>query len=491
MEKRIKLISVLTILASVAVIAVQTYWLLNQYLYSLQQLENELFTKTLTVAEADRKLRDELRNKTISTITTTNLKIEQSRDSVPATKLGWRFDTYIIKGGEATDAPAVIRHDSLYIDSLYKSGKEIIKNQFAIDAPNHKLDVYDALDRFFIHEKCPFTTERFDSLLCINGLTPALIQIETTDSMVWNPDRINHTSIFYPTLEVTYPFNILQKQQFRVLYRLSILTIFEKILLSFICSVIFSFLLIFCMIYQINTIFRQQRIEELRKNFTHTMIHELKRPITALKLCVSFMKNDKMMQDKEMKEEILLNSHNELDNLSSYFSKLRDVTVDDLENIPLNLSTFNLKGLVEHCIEKQTLPSDRIIDIKIVFEDDAFEITADKMHIGNIFCNLLENAVKYSEGQTVIRIECRSVDDKYRLEVSDNGLGISEAECNYVFDKFFRSADVAGKDIPGIGLGLSYVKLLVIAHKGNISLQSTLGKGSKFVIEIPKNKLIT
>jgi two-component system phosphate regulon sensor histidine kinase PhoR len=490
MNRRIKVIFVLTILASVAVIAAQTYWLFNQYLYSLQQLETELFTKTLHVAEADRKFRDELKNKKLNIISRTkmNMNVKDSTESLSKLQTYWQFEVYISNNEDADpDAPVPVQYDSLYIDSLYKSGAEIKKYQFEIKSSDRKQDVYDALDRFLVNEKCPFTVARFDSLLRTSGLTPETIQIETTGSAVWEPGRINHTSVFRPTLEVTYPFDILQKQQFRVSYRLSVLSIFEKMLLSFICSVILSCLLIFCLIYQINTIFRQQHIEELRKNFIHTMIHELKRPVTALKLCISFMKNDKMMQDKTMKEEILRNSHNELDNLSSYFSKLRDVTTDDLDNIPLNLSTFNLKEVAEHCVEKQALPNDRNIDIQIAFEDEAFEITADKMHIGNILCNLLENAVKYSEGQTSIRIECRSSGDKYLLTVSDNGSGIPETECNYVFDKFFRSANVA-KDVPGIGLGLYYVKLLVRAHKGNILLQSALGKGSEFIIEIPKKQ---
>jgi len=346
MEKRIKLIFILTVIAAVAVIAAQSYWLLNQYLYLIQQIGNELYVKTLSVAEADRKLRDELRNRNLYVITHANIKSEQANNSVSKSKTGWNFEIYIINNEDTTNvAPVSIQYDSLYIDSLYQLGADIKKYQFDIAPSENKHDVYDALDRFLVNEKCPFTIERLDSLLRINNLIPAAIQIESTDSTIWHPDRINHTSVFHPTFEVTYPFNIFQKQQFKVLYCIDAHAIFERMLLPFICSLTFSFFLIFCLIYQINTIFRQHRIEDLRKSFIYTMIHELKRPITALKMCVSFMKNDKLMQNKEMKEEILQNSHNALDNLSSYFSKLRDVMADDLENIPLNLSTFSLKEL--------------------------------------------------------------------------------------------------------------------------------------------------
>jgi two-component system phosphate regulon sensor histidine kinase PhoR len=452
-------------------------------MYSLQQCENDCYTKTVNVAEIDKKLRIKLQDKNIQMITNVQMK-SIFNDSI-GSKAGYDFDSFLISEREA---PVLVRLDTVYFDSLLNYSKDLKKYSFQIESSGRTQDIYDAYDRFIINEKCSFTTGRLDSLLRDNGLIPTSIEIETMDSMIWNPDKIRRSSIFRPVLEVTYPFDILQKQQFRVSYQLSVPAIFERMLASFICSFILSFLLIFCLIYQINTIFRQQRIEELRKNFVHTMIHELKRPITALKLCISFVKNDKLMQDKKMKEEIIGNAHNELDNLSSYFSKLRDVMVDDLKNIPLNLSTFNLKELVKHCIEKQFLPSDRIVEIKVGFENDDFEITADRMYIGNILCNLLENAIKYSEGQTVIRIDCRSAGDKYRLEVSDNGTGISETERNYVFDKFFRSANVTKKDIHGMGLGLYYVKLLVHAHKGNVFLHSVLGEGSKFTVEIPKKQ---
>jgi len=236
------------------------------------------------------------------------------------------------------------------------------------------------------------------------------------------------------------------------------------------------------------TIFKQRKIEELRKDFIKTMIHELKRPVSTLKLCISFMKNDKMMQDKQMKEDIIYSSQNELDNLSSYFSKLRDLTYGDMEEIPLNLSTFNLKELIAECIDKINLPMDRKINISTYFDQNDSEIRADKMHISNIICNLLENAVKYSEKETSININCYSVKDRYRIEVEDNGIGIPPAECKYVFDKYFRSSVIIDKNIPGMGLGLSYVKLLVTAHNGKISLKSNLGEGSKFIIEIPKKQ---
>ena len=345
----------------------------------------------------------------------TQWKMEATQNNVSAFRpeLEWIFDTYII------DLKKIVNYNSMsikQIDSLSESTNGVEKYRFEIKTSNREYDVYEALERFQINRLNPFSTARFDSMLQKQGIKPLSIKIEVIDSMVWKPHKISYTSIWNPILEVTYPFNTLQKEQVRIIYKLGGSPILKKMLESLLCSILFSLLLTFCLIYQIRTIFKQQRIEALRKDFIKTMIHELKRPVATLKMCISFMKNDKMMQDKTMKDDIIRSSQNELDNLSSYFSKLRDLTYGDVEDIPLNLSTFNVKKLVEECIEKQNLPADRQITITARLDDNNTEITADRMHVVNILCNLIENAVKYSDGKTSIQIDCHSANNMYLIE---------------------------------------------------------------------------
>ena len=228
--------------------------------------------------------------------------------------------------------------------------------------------------------------------------------------------------------------------------------VIRKMAYTLLITILLSFFLIFCLVYQILTIRKQRHIEAIRQEFLHTMIHELKRPISTLKMCVSFMGNERMMQDMESKQKILSSSYNELDNLTSYFSKLRDITFCDSTEIPLVKSRFSLRSLIEECIGKQNIPSGKEVRIEIVAEDD-LEIRADRMHLANM---------------------------------ADNGIGIAKADQRYVFDKFYRSESAKDKAIPGIGLGLSYVKLLVEAHGGSISLDSTEGEGTTFTIVIPQ-----
>jgi two-component system phosphate regulon sensor histidine kinase PhoR len=344
----------------------------------------------------------------------------------------------------------------------------------------------EALNRFTVDHKHPFQKERLDSILRSKGIMAQSITTTNTDTMVWHPSMQPHTSIWRPVMTVSFPYDIFEGQQVVVKTAIGMSPIIRRMTYTLLITILLSFFLVFCLIYQILTIRKQRHIEAIRQEFLHTMIHELKRPISTLKMCVSFMGNERMMQDGESKQKILNSSHNELDNLTSYFSKLRDITFSDSEKIPLVKSRFALRGLMEECINKQNIPSDKDVRMEIVAEDD-LEIRADRMHLANIVCNLLENAIKYSREAVTIRIDYRMREDgMVQICVADNGIGIAKADQRYVFDKFYRSESAKDKAIPGIGLGLSYVKLLVEAHGGNISFDSTEGEGTTFTIVIPQ-----
>jgi two-component system phosphate regulon sensor histidine kinase PhoR len=293
-------------------------------------------------------------------------------------------------------------------------------------------------------------------------------------------------SIWQPVMKVSYPYDIFEGQQVVVTTAISVSPVIRRMAYTLLITVLLSLFLIFCLVYQILTIRKQRHVEAIRQEFLHTMIHELKRPISTLKMCVSFMGNERMMQDGESKQKILSSSYNELDNLTSYFSKLRDITFSDSTEIPLVKSRFSLRSLMEECIGKQNVPSDKDVKMEIVAGDD-LEIRADRMHLANIVCNLLENAIKYSREAVTIRIDYRMRENgMVQITVADNGIGIAKADQRYVFDKFYRSESAKDKAIPGIGLGLSYVKLLVEAHGGSISLDSMEGEGTTFTIVIPQ-----
>ena len=514
MERRIKFIYGLTICAIVAYSVVQGYWLYSRYQLSLEEYKSELYSTIIACAEEEMAIRKTLPHPPRFYGNRFKKTYDIKGDSAVET---WRYEVfaldtlhYIPKGkatGKATGRrvsgngrPKVGNTDAHaylldYIASLHDSlptelpeGLEYFV--FTFDSKNNEgmgtSQLVEALNRFTVDHQHPFKKERLDSILRSRSIAAQSVTTTKADTMVWQPSMQTHGSIWHPVMQVSYPYDIFEGQQVVVTTTISVSPVIRRMAYTLLITVLLSVFLIFCLVYQILTIRKQRHIEAIRQEFLHTMIHELKRPISTLKMCVSFMGNERMMQDAESKQRILTSSHNELDNLTSYFSKLRDITLSDAAEIPLVKSRFSLCSLIEECIGKQNIPSGKEVKMEIKAVGDV-EAWADRMHIGNVICNLLENAIKYSHDAVTIRIDYQlRTDGLLQISISDNGFGIARADQRYVFDKFYRSETIKDKAIPGIGLGLSYVKLLVEAHGGTISFESTEGEGTTFTILIPQ-----
>lgn len=485
MEKRIKILHWLTIAAIITFCMMQCYWLYNRYIYTLESHEEELYKTVLNVMQEERNIRKSIKRPDISILTST--KISASTQAETSGIQSTVFDIYVVDANKI-DLSEVSNADIKEIIKLYETSKPegITYHKFEITDKPTDPNEYDALERFTVDVRNPFKLSSLDSLLSKSGLEVECISIEKADSMVWLPSRTEHTSIFSPQFTVTYPYDIFEGELVSVTLVVGMSPIIAKMADLLVLSIVLSILLITCLVAQIATIRKQRKLEELRRDFIHTMIHELKRPISTLKMCVSFMRNEKLMQDRESKDAIIADSSNELDNLSSYFSKLRDLTFNDAAEIPLTLSAFNLRDIIKECISKLTIPSDKKVEINILSQDDIM-LTADKMHIANIISNLLENSVKYSGYSVTIDIDYReSGNETVCITIRDNGFGISKTDCQFVFDKFFRSCSASDKGIPGMGLGLAYVKQLVQAHRGSIAMESEEGAGTLFTIKLPQ-----
>ena len=493
MESRFKFIYGLTICAIVAYSIVQGYWLYSRYQLSLEEYKSELYSTIIACAEEEMAIRNTLPHPPRFYGNRLRKTSEIKGDNVVET---WRYEVfaldtlqYVPKG---TDAHTYLLD---YIASLHDSiPAELPKGleyfAFTCDSKGHEdmgtSQLVEALNRFTVDHQHPFQKELLDSILRSRDIAAQSVTTTKADTMIWQPSMQTKGSIWQPVMQVSYPYDIFEGQEVVVTTAICISPVIRKMAYTLLITILLSFFLIFCLVYQILTIRKQRHIETIRQEFLHTMIHELKRPISTLKMCVSFMGNERMMQDVESKQKILSSSYNELDNLTSYFSKLRDITLSDATEIPLVKSDFSLRELMEECIGKQNIPSDKEVRMEIVAKDD-LEILADRMHLANIVCNLLENAIKYSREAVTIRMDYRMREDgMVQICVADNGIGIAKADQRYVFDKFYRSESAKDKAIPGIGLGLSYVKLLVEAHGGSISLDSTEGEGTTFTILIPQ-----
>ena len=287
-------------------------------------------------------------------------------------------------------------------------------------------------------------------------------------------------------MKIVYPYNPLEQEALVGEVTIPLSPLLRQMAWQLVASLFLILLLMYCLVYQIRTIMEQRKMDEMRKSFVNTMIHELKRPVQTLKMCIAFLNNKSMRTDEQIMDSVVQDAIFELDNLSAYLSKVRELTRADNEHTILSTRTFDLVATVEKLIRLNNAPADKAVRFETSFSDTSLWVMADPVHIANCLSNLIENAVKYSGNEVCIGIHASLEDNRLCLKVKDNGIGIPLQEQERVFEKFYRAQNIPDANLPGIGLGLSYVKLMVEAHGGSITLQSQQGKGTTFTIEIPQ-----
>lgn len=292
---------------------------------------------------------------------------------------------------------------------------DIEKDSRQYDASNAPTDghIREANRNLELESVVPFTKEGVDSTLRNAGF-PTETRLAIADSMTWEPVLVRHSSAIAPSVRLIVPYSELERKIVEIECPITVSDVLAKMFGTLIVILTLSVLLILCLTWQFSTILKQNRLDRMRNNFVTTMIHELKRPISTLKMCVSGIENERMLADREMKEELVRESRAALDNLSAYFSRLRDLTFNDAAQIPLNTTQFSLREAVAEITGKTPVSADKRVTI-IDDSDSDVLLTADRVHILNILYNLVENSVKYSAGcrhTSVIRRHGRKCHNK-------------------------------------------------------------------------------
>ncbi len=489
MEKRIKTLYILSIAAILAFLVMQVYWLFGRYEYSISEYENnsvEVISNAITEYNNERA-----KHSAVKKISRTQSSYQMNTD-VDSAGNRHRIVTVTTKEIDGrkilgiTEERDITPEEKRKLQELVLDSLDMVDTRIAtVDASSAPSDgiAWNAMRNFDHEIQSPFTTVGIDTLLRRSNLN-AEITLILQDSVTWEPVTIRHTSAISPRFKVITPYSELEKKAVVIECEIPSSEILRNMGWTLALAVVLSLFLILCLVWQVNTISRLTRLDKMRNSFITTMIHELKRPISTLKMCVSGIDNEKLMKDDRLRHELTGETRIALDNLSAYFSKLRDITFNNVEQIPLNVSSFNLAALVDSVIKSISLPSAK----EVVFENnvpDSLEVSADRSHLMNILTNLIENGIKYSGEEVVIKICAEAISGGIRISVEDNGDGIASSEQSKIFNRFYRGK-ASTSDIPGMGLGLAYVKLLTDAHGGEISVESTEGVGSTFTIKLPQ-----
>ena len=251
-------------------------------------------------------------------------------------------------------------------------------------------------------------------------------------------------------------------------------------------SVVLIGVIIFCFAYAILTILRQKKLSEIKNDFINNMTHEFKTPITTVSLASQALGEEVVINDRKTYERYLKVISDETDKLGSQVEKVLQAASFDKRDFKINRKTVDIVAPLHQLIDSfRVQVESRSGKIETSFSQKSLHAHIDLPHFINAVQNLLDNALKYSDTPPRIEIGLRSDKSGFTLIVTDNGIGIRKEQLGKIFDKFYRVPKGNVHDVKGFGLGLSYVKSIVDAHKGTMTVESQPGKGSAFTIKIP------
>ena len=253
-------------------------------------------------------------------------------------------------------------------------------------------------------------------------------------------------------------------------------------------SVIFTLVLLVTFIFTIVIIFRQKRYTEMRNDFINNMTHELKTPISSISLAAQMLNDKTVPKSSSMMSHLGGVINDEAKRLRFLVEKVLQMSMFERKKAIFKMKQLDLNEMVESGANTFTLRVEHTAG-KIYTEIEAVNSTiyVDEMHFQNVIFNLMDNAVKYRKPDRPINIYIRTWNDDTSLYLSirDTGVGIKKDNLKKVFEKFYRVHTGNVHDVKGFGLGLAYVKKIIDLHKGDITVESEYGKGTKFTIKLP------
>jgi two-component system, OmpR family, phosphate regulon sensor histidine kinase PhoR len=239
-------------------------------------------------------------------------------------------------------------------------------------------------------------------------------------------------------------------------------------------------------VYTLFVILKQRRLSEIQKDFINNMTHEFKTPISTIALSTGVLKDPAIIHSPERLLSYATIIEVENQRLKQQVERVLQMASLDKEDIGLKKEIIDLHEIIREAASNMSLTlQESKGTINLDLEATRSKVSVDKLHFTNVFFNLLDNAIKYTNRAPEISIHTFSAGDKLHIEIRDNGLGISRENLKKIFHRFYRIPTGNVHNIKGFGLGLNYVKLIVESHGGKIDATSTPEKGSVFTITLP------
>ena len=260
----------------------------------------------------------------------------------------------------------------------------------------------------------------------------------------------------------------------------------REISLLFITSIFLILIVLFLFWHTLSSLLREKKISEHTNDFLNNMTHEFKTPLTNIALAGKMILKDHVtIEANKIKHytEVILQEN---ERLNLQVEQVLRMTALERGEIPLQKSRLDFHQLIKDSIKCMNLQLENSqVNVELNLHATTYFVLADKNHFINVFCNLIDNAIKYGGGKQKLIIQSSQTDKKIIVSVKDQGIGIKKEYQLNIFDKYFRVPTGDIHTVKGFGLGLAYVKKIIELHGGKVDIQSEEKKGSTFIITLP------
>jgi two-component system phosphate regulon sensor histidine kinase PhoR len=348
-----------------------------------------------------------------------------------------------------------------------------------------------------LHEKIKvaFATQRMEKIPFEFGLATSyngVLQIErqSDNFELWYEDSAHYYPILYPLLPPSgSAAENLSPDEVLIIVVPNVRNIVYKSLRPNVgIAILFSLIIFTAFFLTVRTMLRQKKMSEIKNDFINNMTHEFKTPIATISLAVDALRNHKVQQDVGKMTYFSNIIKEENQRMNRQVETILKSALMDRQEVELNLKPLPAHQIIQDVADNFMLRLQEKggeLELKLEAANDLIE--ADEVHFSNLINNLMDNAVKYAKENVPPKIILitSSNNKKFIIRIEDNGIGMTRETVKRIFEKFYRAHTGNIHNVKGFGLGLSYVKDIVEAHDGTIKVDSVLGKGSTFMIEMP------
>ncbi len=311
----------------------------------------------------------------------------------------------------------------------------------------------------------------------------------TTEKLCLEKSGNYHNELLNESLVFTlFPGDIFSSPSFLLIYfPQGTQYIYSQIVYMLLLSAVLIIVIITVFVFNISTIIKQKKLSDIKNDFINNMTHEFKTPISTISLACEALGDSDIDQNAILMHNYVSIINEENKRLGKMAEKILQTAVLDQAQLKIKQETVDLHKIIEDVLKSMKIVFEsRNGSIDVQLDAEQHFVSGDRVHLTNVIYNLLDNANKYTPNTPHISIRTQNkTPNEITISIKDNGIGISRSNQKKIFEKLYRVPTGNIHDVKGFGLGLSYVKVIIEIHGGNISVESELKKGSCFNIKFP------